>query len=264
MVDGFTKFTILEPVRNTKSKYVVKCLKAVIDVFGVPTRIITDRGTAFTSHSFQQFCLDHGIKHVQNAVATPRANGQCERVNHTVLNSLAALTGNVEDDMWDTQVKTVQRGLNTSVHKVLGTTPSDVLFGYQPKGITDATLLSEIQQQMDRTDLASLRKIVKGNIDADQREQKKRYDKTRSKAHQYQSGDLVLVQKTDSSATGQSRKLLPKYKGPFRITAVLPNDRYVVTKVSSGKAKPSQVVTVVDKLKPWITLTEKVVVSKGL
>uniref|UniRef100_V5GUH8 Integrase catalytic domain-containing protein n=1 Tax=Anoplophora glabripennis TaxID=217634 RepID=V5GUH8_ANOGL len=91
MVDGFTKFTILEPVRNTKTKHVVKCMQVIIDIFGVPMRIISDRGTTFMSHRFRQFCLDLGIKHIQNAVATPRANRQCERVNCTVLGALAAL-----------------------------------------------------------------------------------------------------------------------------------------------------------------------------
>lgn len=74
MVDGFTKFTILEPVRNGKTKHVVKCLQVVIDIFGIPTCIITDRGTAFTSHRFLQFCLDLAIKHIQNAVATQTGN----------------------------------------------------------------------------------------------------------------------------------------------------------------------------------------------
>ena len=88
IIDGFTKFRILEPVHSTKTKYVLKALDQLFVFFGVPTRIITDKGSAFTSHTFQVFCREYGIKHIQNAVATPRANGQCERLNRAVLNSV--------------------------------------------------------------------------------------------------------------------------------------------------------------------------------
>ncbi|KMQ86750.1 retrovirus-like pol polyprotein [Lasius niger] len=78
IVDAFTKFTIIEPVKSQKTCYVVKILTNLIYLFGVPNRIISDRGTAFTSQAFRMFCDTYGIKHVLNAVATPRANGQCE------------------------------------------------------------------------------------------------------------------------------------------------------------------------------------------
>lgn len=39
IVDGFTKFCIIEPVRNTKTKYVIRAMKAIIDIFGVPVRV---------------------------------------------------------------------------------------------------------------------------------------------------------------------------------------------------------------------------------
>ena len=74
-VDGFRKFCVLEPVRDTSVKGVLKSLSQLIAIFGVPFRIVTDRGSAFTSHMFETFCIKHGIKHVLNAVAT------CERMN---------------------------------------------------------------------------------------------------------------------------------------------------------------------------------------
>ncbi|KMQ98328.1 transposon ty3-g gag-pol polyprotein isoform x2 [Lasius niger] len=75
LVDAFTKFTIIEPVKSQKACYVVKILTNLIYLFEVPHRIISDRGTAFTSQAFRMFCDSYGIKHVLNAVATPRANG---------------------------------------------------------------------------------------------------------------------------------------------------------------------------------------------
>lgn len=94
IVDAFTKFVFLEPVKTTKVKYVLKALDNFLFLFGTPNRIISDRGSAFTSTKMTNFCDKYRIKHVKNAVATPRANGQCERYNLTILNSLRCYSCN--------------------------------------------------------------------------------------------------------------------------------------------------------------------------
>jgi len=102
----------LEPVRSTSAKGVVKALNQLFAIFGVPTRIISDRGSAFSFHMFKAFCLEYGVKHVLNAVATPRANGQCEWMNYIVLNSLAATCVGQPENRWDECVKKVQSAIN--------------------------------------------------------------------------------------------------------------------------------------------------------
>lgn len=90
VVDAFTKFTVIEPVKSKKTCY-VKVLLNFSYLFGVSTRIISDRETAFTSRTFCTFRSTHGIKHVLNAVATSRANGQCEQYNKTIVQDLAKI-----------------------------------------------------------------------------------------------------------------------------------------------------------------------------
>ncbi|KOC59891.1 hypothetical protein WH47_10532 [Habropoda laboriosa] len=72
------------------------------------------------------------------------------------------------------------------------------------------------------------------HITKDQQAQKERYDRSRRDARRYTVAKLVLVRLTSEPATGASRKLLPKYKGPFRIRTVLPNDLYEVEDVREG------------------------------
>ncbi|XP_054746585.1 uncharacterized protein K02A2.6-like [Anastrepha obliqua] len=84
-VDSFTKFTIVRAVRSTATRHVIGLLNEVSSYFGVPARIVTDRGTAFTSNDFQKYCKDNDIKHILNAVRTPRANGHAERANRTIM-----------------------------------------------------------------------------------------------------------------------------------------------------------------------------------
>ena len=253
VVDGFTKFCTIEPVRDTKAKWVLKTLDQMFAVFGVPTRIISDRGTAFTSHMFSAFCQEHGIKHILNAVATPRANGQCERMNRTILGSLAATSAGCPEDEWDKHLKKVQSGLNVTTNRTTQKSPAELLYGYQPRTPADATLLSAIQTTLDSVDLRQSRSEAKRRIDASQTAEKVNFDARRFKPPHYEVGDVVMVA-SNPAATGQSRKLAPKYKGPFKITAVLPNDRYEVRDLREmRKSAGKRSVVAVDSIKRWIT-----------
>lgn len=253
IVDGFTKFTIIEAVKSTKVRPVIKTLQRVMCIFGVPVRIISDRGSAFTSQAFRLFCETYAIRHVLNAVATPRGNGQCERYNKTIVSMLATTCVNDEGNLWDTQVKELQSAMNTSFNKSINSTPVQALFGYQARPMAEATLLNSVNDVADRIDLKKLRSRIKEHIDDDQRKQKERYDRNRRNAERYEVGDLVLVQITGEASTGLSKKLLPKFKGPFRVVKVLFNDRYEVEDLRERRHNQRTVVAV-DRVKRWIAL----------
>lgn len=74
IIDAFTKFIMLVPVKSTKSIHSITTMKNYFHLFGVPTRVIYDRRTSFISKGFQEYLHSLGIKHIMNAVATPRAN----------------------------------------------------------------------------------------------------------------------------------------------------------------------------------------------
>ncbi|KAK9696742.1 Integrase core domain [Popillia japonica] len=88
IVDAFSKFTFLEPTKTTNATEVLKVMYQLTKIFGRPRRIITDRGAAFTSQAFVQFCAEHNIKLVNVAVQTPRANGQVERLYKVIMPAL--------------------------------------------------------------------------------------------------------------------------------------------------------------------------------
>lgn len=253
IVDGFTKFCFIEAVKDTKTKSVISVLLDIFHIFGAPTRIISDRGTAFTSATFKSFCETYGVKHILNAVSTPRANGQCERFNRTILTALSCTAAGAPSYSWDTFIKKVQASINMSFNTTIGMTPLEALAGYQGKGVVEGPLLSSIQEELERGNLEELRIKVSEKTVAAQAKQKARFDKSRKKAKVYAEGEVVMVMKTDSPNTGTSRKLLPKFKGPFRITKVLFNDRYEVQDMRENSRKLKTVVAV-DKIKPWVIM----------
>lgn len=129
-----------------------------------------------------------------------------------------------------------------------------MLYGYQPRSPADSFLANEVSFPKEVRNVGKDREIALKQIEESQQKQKIRFDKKRSKPKKYAVGDLVLVRK-QSFADGQSRKLLPKYKGPFRISKHLPNDRYVVKELTgSGRSRRSgfENIESVEHLKKWI------------
>lgn len=232
-IDGFTKFVFMKAVRNTSTKPVLKFLDEICEMFGVPRRLISDRGTAFTSATFKNYCQTLNIKHVLCATATPRANGQVERMNRTIL---SALTSTVEqEELWDESLSKIRWGINATISTVTGKTPYEVFLGYRPRGIADACLSAEVCDQTP-VDVSSLRADVSETIVKKQLLQKQAYDKRHASPIVYHVGQQVLVRAAKSSVnTGISKKLEPRYKGPYVVTKVLDNDRYLVEDMPGAK-----------------------------
>jgi hypothetical protein len=86
---------------------------------------------------------------VLNAVATSRANGQCERFNRTILAALATALGEKPNDKWDTVMKQVQCVINCTHKKSVGMTPMEVLVGYKPTAMAESNVLGEVQGELE-------------------------------------------------------------------------------------------------------------------
>lgn len=256
VVDGFTKFALAKPVRNTKSESTIKVLDDIFCTFRVPDRLISDRGTSFTSHAFKRYCLDKGIKHVLNAVASPRANGQVERYNRTILNSLTAQNLNSDERDWDVAVGKVQWGLNNTIQKTTGKTPTEILFGTCMSAEANPRLNALRQETRKDDDVTTVRENVKDKIDIEQEKQKQSYDRDRHPARVYAEGELVKITKTNFQNEGKSKKLLPIYVGPYRVIKILGNDRYRVASIPGlkGTRNKRQTTVAADRMRPWVNI----------
>lgn len=92
VIDGFTKFVWLYPVKSTTSREVISKLELQKSIFGNPAQIISDKGTAFTSSEYQEYCKDEGIKSICVTTGLPRANEQIERLNRTIIPVISKLS----------------------------------------------------------------------------------------------------------------------------------------------------------------------------
>lgn len=255
VVDSFTKYVFIKPVKDTKSKHVIKILEDIFYTFRSPNRIICDRGSSFTSNAFKEFCSEKNIKLIFNAVACPRANGQVERYNRTILTALSTQTHNLDERVWDNYVGVVQWGLNNTLHKSIGKTPSEVLFGAKMNGEIDSRFDDILEVTRSNSDVIKTREEASSNIKINQTLQKTHYDKGRKPATTYKEGDLVKITKVSHENNGKSKKLVQKFVGPYKVIRVLSNDRYRVCEVEGYKSKKSRKYKATvssDRMRPWI------------
>ena len=188
-----------------------------------------------------------------NAVGMPRGNGQVERYNRTILDSLATMGADTTSTDWDDNIHNLQLGLNNTFNKSLGVSPSEVMFGYRTSVVNSSPDLFT-----DWVDVTELRKQVVLRTQEDQQRQKQRFDVHRSNSTVFAIGDLVLVKISSIVGSGNSRKLLPKWKGPFQINKVLGADRYEVEDIlgSTRSRIPYKGTYAVEHLKSWLLLEE--------
>lgn len=257
LIDAFTRYIYLKPVRNTKTTTSIKVFQEYFGLFGVPRRVITDRGTSFTSESFNKFIVEKNIKHVLNAVSTPRANGQVERYNRTLIDALTTKCVGSLETKWDEHLPDVQWGMNNTINKGINRTPSEALFGIRPSGSSDCKIVSELSNDLsgssDSQDLSQIRVEINSHVNSYQESQKRAYDAKHCPAPKYKVGDLVRVER-QVPATGNSKKLVPRFQGPYRITKVYDFDRYQIedTPLTRKSNRPYSTVVASDKIKAWL------------
>jgi len=218
IVDVFTKFTILRAVKSTATKHVLNDLQDVTSYLGMPDRIVTDCGTALTSKDFEKYCKSNNVKQILIAVRTPRANGHAECRNRTILSML--LPSNDIDKRWDDNIRSIQWSINTMVNSTTKCFPFQFLYRYEPRDILKNAITNIIQSQDQKlvtdAELNQLRADAATTVNDHRAVAKKCYDAKHAKPTVYRLGDLVLVE-NDPFSTGTSRKLEPRYKGPFII-----------------------------------------------
>jgi IS30 family transposase len=87
-VDKFTKWIEVRPIMKVTSEEAVKFIGDITHRFGVPNKIITDLGKAFTGSVLWDFCQENTIDVYYSSVTHPRCNSQVERANGMVLQTL--------------------------------------------------------------------------------------------------------------------------------------------------------------------------------
>lgn len=196
VVDAFTKFVKLYPVVATSTKEVCAALEKYFGYYSRPSRIVSDRGTCFTSNEFSSFLKDHNIDHVKVAVTSPQANGQVERENRVITPILSKLSEPLQHADWVKNLSQVEYALNNSVHRSIGVTPSKVLFGVDQRGESVDRLTEFLEEKevnpIDRN-FSNIRAEASESIQRVQAYNLKQFLEHNKAPRTYEVGDAVTL-----------------------------------------------------------------------
>lgn len=249
VVDGFTKFTWLHPTKSTKCAEAIEKLRSQQTTFGNPRRIIADKGSAFIAKEFETYCTEEDINLHLVTTATPRGNGQAERMNRTIIPTLTKLAID-EPTKWFKFVPHLQRAINSAVTRTTKTTPFRLMFGIDMKNNELASVTQVIQDELINSfdaDRSQMREMAACNILKVQDENQRTYNKNRKDPQLYTVGDLVAIEQTQYH---KGRKIHPKMLGPYEVVKVGRNERYHVQKVGSSEG-PNYTSVPAERMKQW-------------
>jgi len=211
-------------------------LHHVIRLHGVPQRIISDRDPRFTSKFWQEL---HRLLGTSLAISTsehPQTDGQTERANRILEEMLRAYV-NYKTDDWDLWLDTAEFAYNNSVNAATQTTPFRLNYGRDPtmpskiNRSTKVAMAQEFATQMKNGIRMARDSLVKA-----QRSQAT-YADQRQRNISFEPGSKVLLS-TENLMLPRTRKLSPRFIGPFNIKRRIGNTSYELDLPESMQIHP--------------------------
>lgn len=222
IVDRFSKLAHAVPLQKLPSaKELAEVVsKNIFRLHGLPVNIVSDRGPQFVADYWREFCKLLGINLSLSSGFHPQTNGQVERYNQDLETTLRAMCAK-NPGTWARQLPWAEYAHNSLVNSS-GFSPFQAAYGYQPP-------LFPHQEQLASTSgpAAFVRRcrrtwrIFRERLLWNQERMSAAANRRRSTAPEYQVGDRVWLSSADIPLKVGSRKLHPRFLGPFTITRVI-------------------------------------------
>ena len=101
LVDYLSRWVEVDIIKSTTSEMIIKCLDQQFSRYGVPNTMRTDNGPKLVSAKMKEYLNEMGIEHRLTTSLWPRANGEVERQNRSLLKAMrVAWEGRLEKGDW--------------------------------------------------------------------------------------------------------------------------------------------------------------------
>lgn len=221
-VDAFSKFCFLMPLRAATAKLTIRALQThVIQHFGVPSTIVSDNGSQFTSGEFHRFCKGNGIQHVTTSPYYPQPS-HCERFNRNLRSALIAFHAE-KQTTWDESLRWLQLAFNTAQHESHKAVPFELLLGYPPNNpLSNVWKIGDLLPSPGTLNTKETWEAARRNLLRSRERVRKRYNQGRI-PNPFQVGELVYCKAFPQSSAVEQRaaKLCYRWSGPHRILRML-------------------------------------------
>ena len=182
-----TRFPEAIPLRNIKTKTIVKALVKFFSFVGLPKSVQSDQGSNFMSGVFEQVMHELGIKQYRSSAYHPESQGAFERFHQTLKNMIRSYCVDTEKD-WDEGIHLLLFAFRESVQESLDFSPFKLVFGHTVRGplklfkekflSQEDTPLNLLQYVSDfRSRLLTACEAAKSNLKKAQGKMKQNFDK---------------------------------------------------------------------------------------
>jgi hypothetical protein len=221
IICNMSKYSDLYATKSVTALEYAYAMVKHVSIYGIPLKVRTDRGTQFTAEVSQQLAKLLNFQHNLILTDLPSANGLVERPNAEILKHLRAIVMEKRClESWSINLPLVQRILNGSVNRSIGTNPSKLIFPHLP---VQGPLLVVVPQSLSAGSVsefcAQLVDRANSVIEASRQHLSKSNEKAKSRKDKnavqvpFVVGDFVLATYSQQSP----HKLAPIHRGPLQI-----------------------------------------------
>ena len=154
MVDhGLMKGVILIPTSKTvTAEETAKLLMEHLHKrFGLPDKIILDRGPQFAAKSFRELLKLLGVESSLSTAFHPQSDGTTERFNQEI-EAYISIYCLMQPTTWKTKLSTLEFSHNNRRHADRARSPFELMYGYAPRGLLlmfENTRFPNVQERID-------------------------------------------------------------------------------------------------------------------
>ncbi len=224
IIDRLTKTARFIPVKTTYTgaQLAELYMTRIVCLHGVPKRIISDRGTQFTSHFWQKLHYDLGSYLDFSTTFHPQPGEQTERLNQTLEDMIRACALDFAAS-WDKCLPYAEFLYNNSYQASLKMSPHEALYGRKcrtpliwtetgERSIFGTDLLKEAEEKVQ---------LIRDRLKVAQSRQKS-YADSRRRELTFDISDYVYLKVSPLRGIKRFKvkgKPAPRYIGPYQIIA---------------------------------------------
>lgn len=242
MIDVFTHYLYLLPVKDTTADNFVKCMTHFIASIGKPDTILTDRASNFCSSVTDNLAKIFGIKHIKILASNHRANAYAEAYVKKTKYAISKFCAS-NPSSWADYLDLVVFAHNNSIQTDFSSeTPYYLMHGFKKGSFPNFCLPHDLQFLEQNQDLPLLLyskyqnvvDIYREEMDAHLEKGTKKFNRSLNKLVTPEIGNLVFVLNNmhlgtkDNTTFSNSAMSLKKWIGPCIVGYLLKKSNRVV------------------------------------